>query len=564
MYYIGISAYYHESSVFLTDNNGANCFLKEESFSRIKGDKNFPQRCLKFLIKKFDLKNENIKSICFYEKPFKTWWEIFYYSIKNPLKNKDFLIHHLTNFNNGSIFFYTDINKLINISKNKIIYSSHHLSHCLYGLSIIKNISDYVYVTCDGVGEGETMSIYTIDDSYKIKKIWTNFYPNSIGLFYSTITDYLGFEINEGEFKVMSLSSFGEPIYEKEIKEIFNIDYFKINMDYFEFHKSAIKSFSKKLCEVFGEPFLNINKEENFKKYANIASSAQLILEQTIKNLIQKAMELSGKRKIVLTGGVALNCKMIHNLSKKNIFEELIVPPSPGDSGSAIGAANFAFLNELKTKTLNFNTIFLGPQKKIINEKESKNNFFSKINFSNDFIRDVTDKLIEGEIIATYYGSNEIGPRSLGNTSIFCDAKNKEAVNNLNQNLKKRSHFQPLAPILLEEDFDEYFSINKSVIKNLEWMGTLCEAKEKLYDKYNSIIHVDGTCRTQVIKEKNSLTYKILKNLKNKGSDIMVNTSFNISKDPVVFDIYDVYVNMKRMNIKFILMDDGLYQTKDI
>ena len=564
MYYIGISAYYHESSVFLTDNNGANCFLKEESFSRIKGDKNFPQRCLKFLIKKFNLKNENIKSICFYEKPFKTWWEIFYYSIKNPLKNKDFLIHHLTNFNNGSIFFYTDINKLINISKNKIIYSSHHLSHCLYGLSIIKNISDYVYVTCDGVGEGETMSIYTIDDSYKIKKIWTNFYPNSIGLFYSTITDYLGFEINEGEFKVMSLSSFGEPIYEKEIKEIFNIDYFKINMDYFEFHKSAIKSFSKKLCEVFGEPFLNINKEENFKKYANIASSAQLILEQTIKNLIQKAMELSGKRKIVLTGGVALNCKMIHNLSKKNIFEELIVPPSPGDSGSAIGAANFAFLNELKTKTLNFNTIFLGPQKKIINEKESKNNFFSKINFSNDFIGDVTDKLIKGEIIATYYGSNEIGPRSLGNTSIFCDAKNKEAVNNLNQNLKKRSHFQPLAPILLEEDFDEYFSINKSVIKNLEWMGTLCEAKEKLYDKYNSIIHVDGTCRTQVIKEKNSLTYKILKNLKNKGSDIMVNTSFNISKDPVVFDIYDVYVNMKRMNIKFILMDDGLYQTKDI
>jgi len=564
MYYIGISAYYHESSVFLTDNNGTNCFLKEESFSRIKGDKNFPQRCLKFLIKKFDLKNENIKSICFYEKPFKTWWEIFYYSIKNPLKNKDFLIHHLTNFNNGSIFFYTDINKLISIPKNKIVYSSHHLSHCLYGLSIIKNVSDYVYVTCDGVGEGETMSIYTIDDGYKIKKIWTNFYPNSIGLFYSTITDYLGFEINEGEFKVMSLSSFGEPVYEKEIKEIFNIDNFTINMDYFEFHKSPIKSFSKKLCEVFGDPYLNINKEENFKKYANIASSAQLILERTMKNLIQKAIELSGKRKIVLTGGVALNCKMIHNLSKKNIFEELIVPPSPGDSGSAIGAANFAFLNELKTKTLNFNTIFLGPQKKIINKKESKNNFFSKINFSNDFIRDVTDKLIEGEIIATYYGSNEIGPRSLGNTSIFCDAKNKETVNNLNQNLKKRSHFQPLAPILLEEDFEEYFSINKSVVKNLEWMGTLCEAKEKLYDKYNSIIHVDGTCRTQVIKEKNSLTYKILKNLKNKGSDIMVNTSFNISKDPVVFDIYDVYVNMKRMNIKFVLMDDGLYQTKDI
>jgi len=564
MYYIGISAYYHESSVFLTDNNGTNCFLKEESFSRIKGDKNFPQRCLKFLIKKFDLKNENIKSICFYEKPFKTWWEIFYYSIKNPLQNKDFLIHHLKNFNKGSIFFYTDISKLINLSRSKIVYSSHHLSHCLYGLSVIKNVSDYVYVTCDGVGEGETMSIYTIDDEYKIKKIWTNFYPNSIGLLYSTITDYLGFEINEGEFKVMSLSSFGKPIYKNELKEIFDIDNFTINMDYFEFHKSPSKSFSKKLCEVFGEPHLNINEEKNFNKYADIASSAQLILEYTMKNLIQKAMKLSGKTKIILTGGVALNCKIIHSLSKQDIFEELIVPPSPGDSGSAIGAANFAFLNELKTKTLNLNTLFLGPKKNLINKKESKDNFFSKISLTNNFINEAANKLIEGKIITSYYESNEVGPRSLGNTSIFCDAKNKEAVNNLNLNLKKRSHFQPLAPILLEEDFQKYFSINKSIVKNLEWMGTLCDAKEKLYSKYSPIIHVDGTCRTQIVKNENSLTYKVLKSLKTKGSDILVNTSFNISKDPVVFDLYDVYVNMKRMNIKFVLMDDGLYQAKDI
>ena len=564
MYYIGISAYYHESSVFLTDTKEINCFLKEESFSRIKGDKNFPQRCLKFLIEKFDLKDENIKFICFYEKPFKTWWEIFYFSIKNPIKNKDFLIYHLKNFNKSSIFFYTDINKLINISKNKIIYSSHHLSHCLYGLSVVKNISEYVYITCDGVGEGETMAIYTIDNKYKIRKIWTNFYPNSIGLLYSTITDYLGFEINEGEFKVMSLSSFGKPIYESELREIFDINNFKINMEYFEFHKSPSKSFSKKLCKVFGEPYLDINEKKNFKKYADIASSTQLILELTVKNLIKKAIKLTGKRKIILTGGVALNCKMILNLSKQDIFEELIVPPSPGDSGSAIGAANFAFLNDLKTKTLDFNTTFLGPKKEIINKKNIKNNFFLKINSTTNFLNDVTNKLINGEIIATYYGSNEVGPRSLGNTSIFCNAKNKEAVRNLNLNLKKRNHFQPLAPILLEEDFEKYFSIKKSIIKNLDWMGTLCDAKQELYNEYSSIIHVDGTCRTQIVKDKNSLTYKVLKNLKLNGSDILVNTSFNIAKDPIVFDLYDAYVNMKRMNIKFILMDDGFYQTIDI
>ena len=564
MYYIGISAYYHESSVFLTNNKGTNCFLKEESFSRIKGDKNFPKRSLKFLIKKFELKKENIKFICFYEKPFKTWWEIFYFSIKNPLQNKDFLIHHLKNFNKGSIFFYADINKLINIPKNKIIYSSHHLSHCLYGSSVVKNIPDYVYVTCDGVGEGETMSIYTIDDKYNIKKLWTNFYPHSIGLFYSTITDYLGFEINEGEFKVMSLSSYGKPLYENKLKEIFDINSFKINMDYFEFNKNPNKSFSKKFSDIFGEPYLNINLKENFKKYADIASSAQSILELTMKNLLENAIKLSGKKKIVLTGGVALNCKMIHNLSKQDLFEELIVPPSPGDSGSAIGAANFAYLNDKKTNTLDLNTIFLGPEKKIINKEIDKENLFLKINSTDNFLDEATNKIINGEIIASYYEKTEIGPRSLGNTSIFCDAKNKDLVKNLNLNIKKRDFFQPLAPILLDEDFEKYFSISENIKKNLEWMGTLCNANEQLYNNYSSIIHVDGTCRTQIVKDKNSLTYKILQNLKKKGSDILVNTSFNISKDPVVFDLFDVYVNMKRMNINFILMDDGFYKIKDI
>ena len=564
MYYIGISAYYHESSVFLTDNQGTNCFLKEESFSRIKGDKNFPQRCLKFLIKKFNLNNENIYFISFYEKPFKSWWEIFYYSINNPIKNKDFLIHHLKNFNSGSIFFYTDINKLINISKKKIIYSSHHLSHCLYGISVVKNISEYVHITCDGVGEGETMSIHTIDNKFKIKKIWANFYPNSIGLFYSTITDFLGFEINEGEFKVMSLSSFGKPKYEKQLKQIFNINNFKINMDYFEFQKNLSKSFSKKLCEVFGKPYLNLNEEANFKKYADIASSAQLILEETMENLIKKATRISGKKKIVLTGGVALNCKMIHNLSKLDIFDELVVPPSPGDSGSAIGAANFAYLNKTKNKTLNLNTIFLGPKKELINDKKNKDNLFLKIISTENFIGDAAHRIINGEIIASYYGLTEVGPRSLGNTSIFCDAKNSSSVNNLNISLKKREYFQPLAPILLEEDFKKYFSINQNIKKNLEWMGTLCDANEELYKEYSSIIHVDGTCRTQVIKDENSITYKLLKELKKKGSKILVNTSFNISKDPVVFDLFDVYVNMRRLNIKFVLMDDGFYQTRDI
>ena len=563
MFYIGISAYYHESSVFLTDGIKINCFIKEEYFTRIKGDKSFPKRCLEFLIDKYSLNEENIKSICFYEKPFKSWWEIFSYSIKEPLKNKKFLTHHLKNFNSGSIFFYTHLSNVIKISKDKILYSSHHLSHCLYGSLYADNTDDYVYISCDGVGEGETMTIYTIDSENLIKKHWTNFYPNSIGLFYSTITDFLGFDINEGEFKVMSLSSYGNPIYESEMDKIFDCEQLKINLSYFEFQKNPERSFSEILVKVFGEPYLNLSVKENFQKYADIASSAQLLLNKTVKNLILKAKELTGKNKIILTGGVALNCKMIHDLSKQNIFEELIVPPSPGDSGSAIGATNFSYYYENK-KFLDNIGLFPGPNKKSVNEKFKLNEFFEKISPEENSLDIAAELIVKGNILTTYVDETETGPRSLGNTSIICNAKDKLTVQKLNNKIKKRQFYQPLAPILLKENLEKYFTVQNSIKKNLYSMGTLCEANENLEDEYSSIIHTDNTCRTQIIDNKNSFIFKLLKKLSEDNIDILVNTSFNISKDPLVFDLFDVYANMRRMNIDFVIMNDGIFKVKEI
>ena len=563
MFYIGISAYYHESSVFLTDGDNINCFVKEEYFTRIKGDKNFPKRSLEFLIQKYSLNEKNIKFVCFYEKPFKSWWEIFIYSIKKPLENKKFLTHHLKNFNSGSIFFYTHLNKTIKISKEKILYSSHHLSHCLYGSLYANNIDEYAFISCDGVGEGETMTVYTINSKNLIKKHWTNFYPNSIGLFYSTITDFLGFNINDGEFKVMSLSSYGNPIYEKEMDKIFDCERLKINSSYFEFQKNPERSFSDIFVEVFGEPYLNLNIKKNFQKYCNIASSAQLLLNKSLRNLILKAKELTGKSKIVLTGGVALNCKMIHDLSKQNIFEELIVPPSPGDSGSAIGAANFSYFYENK-KFINNVGLFPGPNKNDLNEKFKLKEFFEKVSNDENSLEVAAELIIKGSILTTYIDKTETGPRALGNTSIICNAKDKLAVKNLNNKIKRRDFYQPLAPILLEENLEKYFIFQKSVRKNLYSMGSLCEAKEDLKIDYESIIHTDNTCRIQIINNKNSFIFKLLKKLSENNINILVNTSFNISKDPMVFDLFDVYTNMKRMNIEYVVMNNGIFKVKEI
>lgn len=563
MYYIGISAYYHEASVFLTDGKKNNCFVKEEYFTRIKGDKNFPKRSLEYLLDKFDLNENNITSVCFYEKPFKSWWEIFKYSMKKPYENKQFLKHHLQSFNSGSTFFYTHLNKVIKIPRAKILYSSHHLSHALYGALYVKNPAEYVFVTCDGVGEGESMAIYSIDNDNLIRKHWTNFYPNSLGLFYSAITEYLGFNINDGEFKVMSLSSYGKPIYEDQMSKIFDSENFTINKSYFDFQKNPKQSFSSKFLSTFGKPYLDLSVKKNFETYSNIACSAQIILKKTMKNLINKAMKITGKKKIVLTGGVALNCKLTYELSKENLFKELLVPPSPGDAGSAIGATNLSYYIENK-QFLNSPGLFPGPSKKNININFKVDEFFKRISSQNDFIDLCSKKILDGNIISTYIEKTETGPRALGNTSILCNPKNKMTVLNLNNKIKKREIYQPLAPMLLQEDFSQYFTIENSIYKNLFSMGTLCEAKKKLYLDYNSIIHIDGTCRVQIISDQSSLIYKLLKKLRDDDVDILVNTSFNISKDPIVFDLYDVYTNMKRMNIKYIIMDEGLFEIKDI
>ncbi len=497
------------------------------------------------------------------KKPFKSWWEVFSYSIKEPFKNRKLLTHHLKNFNSNSIFFYTHLNKILKIPREKIIYSSHHLSHCLYGSLYTKNIYDYVYVTCDGVGEGETMSIYTISEDNKITKHWANFYPNSAGLFYSAITEFLGYEINNDEFKVMSLSSYGDPIFEKEMEKIFDPKILKINMNYFEFHRNPGRSFSNKFIDLFGEPYLNINSEKNFKKYTNIASSAQNNLEKSVNNLILKAMEITRKTKIVLTGGVALNCKMIHQLSKNNTFEKLVIPPSPGDSGSAIGASNFSYFIENK-KFLKNISLFPGPDKRDINKNFNLKEFFNKVSDGRNIVNLICDRLEEGKVIATYFNNTETGPRALGNTSIICNAKDKEVVINLNSKIKKREYFQPLAPILLEEDFDKYFIVRNCIKENLFSMGTLCEARKELYNNYESVIHVDGTSRAQIITENNKIIFDILKCIKKREIDLLINTSFNISKDPMVFDLFDVYVNMRRMDIRYVAMDNGLYETKQI
>ena len=537
MYILGISAYYHESSVALIKKGKIVCFIKEEWLTRIKGDNSFPRNAISFLKKKYKLSDYNLDFVCFYEKPFTSWWNLFKYSINRPIRNKEFLINHVKNFSSSSIFFKKDLKKTIQIKSNKIVFSSHHLSHALYALSIVKNKKDFAVISIDGVGEGITSSIFNIKEK-EIECIQHTNYPNSLGLFYSVITDFMGFGINEDEYKVMSLASYGKPVFYNKISKIFDKKNFIFKEKYFGFHKRIDQSFSENLIKLLGKPFLSLKDKKNFKQYANIASSAQKILEETIDLLVKKTVKETKKNKIIFCGGVALNCK-------------------------AIGAAVYA--NYLKQKKISFfhPSPFIGPDRKSFIDKKLFNLLFEKIGNENQSNNLIHKFLSKGQIIATYLAKSEIGPRALGNTSLICDGLNKKSIQDLNLKVKNRDFFQPLAPIILEKNFNKFFVKEKNIYTNHKWMGVLALAKKNFYKKIKSVLHVDKTARVQTV-DKNYCIYNLLNYLDKKKMKILVNTSFNISKDPIVFDINDVYVNMKRLGISYLYCFGKIYKIKNI
>ena len=562
MYILGISAYYHESSIALIKKDKVECFIKEEWLTRIKGDNSFPRNAISFLKDKYKISNYNLDLVCYYEKPFTSWWKLFKYSINKPFENKDFLINHVKNFTNSSIFFKRDLNKEIKINSDKIVFSSHHLSHALYALSVVKKKEDYAVLSIDGVGEGITSSIFDIKKK-KIECVDITSYPNSLGLFYSIITDFLGFGINEDEYKVMSLSSYGKPVFYNKVSKIFDKKRFQLNENYIGFHKKVDQSFSKDLEKIFGKPFLSLKNKKNFKKYSNIACSAQKILEETIDLLVKKTLKMTKKNKIIICGGVALNCKAITSVARKNEKTFFIVPPSPGDSGSAIGAAAYAYYLKRKKNDFFHSSPFIGPDRQINLDKRLFNFMFKKISNENQANNIIYKILSEGGVIATYLSKSEIGPRALGNTSLICDGLNKKSVKNLNTKIKNRDFFQPLAPIILERNFHKFFLKEKNIYTNHKWMSVLAKAKKKYYQKIKPILHIDNTARVQTVNNDYPI-YKLLNYLDKKKMKILVNTSFNISKDPIVFDINDVYVNMKRLGLIYLYCFGKIYKIRNL
>lgn len=570
--FLGISAYFHDSSVALINSNGDLIdFKKEEYLSRVKGDKSFPRLALKEIIKNHNLSDKNINKICFYEKPLKAWLTILKYSIKNNSLSNELTRNYFKNIWKSSIIFSYDLSKYIKISNDKILYCDHHLSHTLSGAYYNSKLPA-VSIVIDGFGDESSSSIHHLTSLQEIKHKWSSSFPNSVGLFYSAITDFLGFSVNEGEYKVMGLAAYGDPIYYESLSKTIFFKDGKLFLDdtYYDFMRSVSRSYSSKLKSIF-----NIDEREsntpldldspNFKAYADIAASAQKIVEEILKEIFLFANKITGENRFIFSGGVAMNSVAINKLSKLNFITELIIPPSPGDSGAAIGAAYYSFLQFNKNyfeKPLKVDiSSMLTPG--LTNLTDHNEDFFL-INYERiaekDEIIDVAAELIsQNEIIATCYMNIETGPRALGHRSMICNAHSLLAVKQLNEQIKKRSKFRPVAPAILEKNAKKYFLLSDKIYDSYFYMGAVVEVVNSKSIK--AVVHKDNTARIQLCKEDHILGM-ILKKLELSNIFVLANTSFNISSDPIVYSKEDAYLGIERMNIKYLLTENGIYMKK--
>ena len=576
--YIGVSGYNHESAAALVDKNGVLIdYCKEESLSRIKGDKSFPRRAIRKLLDSNNLKIKDIERVAFYERPLSAFLHTVKEASLNMPRSLALLAHQFRNFNRSSVSCYLDFAKEFKGLETRLIYSDHHLSHSLTALSYSNSKKDLCSVVVDGFGDRSTASISQIVDPSEINELWECPYPVSLGLFYSSITDYLGFAINEGEYKVMGLASFGysksKPA--KLVRELMDWDSTSntiiSDMSYFDYHLSTSKSFNCKLEDLLGparNPFDRlIPGESDFQRYADIARGAQDLTIYLLQKIFTHAHKITSSRKFLFSGGVSMNSASIDSLAQLPFVDEIIIPPSPGDSGCAIGAAFYCYIKSNLYSDLKIAKPSLFPSLKevrndeLITEQIISDQFYVLQRDEDDAFFKAAELISTGEVIGTVLSCSETGPRALGNRSLICDGKNKVAVNNLNNVIKNRSPFRPTAPAMRYEIAKKHYKLRTEILDCYKSMSATCKClKDNISLKFPTT-HVDGTARIQIV-ENNSTLDKLLSILEPMGIEILANSSLNVSGDPTCFDLVDGLMVCSRTKLRYLLTDLGLLKRK--
>jgi carbamoyltransferase len=441
-----------------------------------------------------------------------------------------------------------------------MIFPDHHLSHAAHAF-FTSPFNESAILTVDGVGEWSTASFGSAYDT-TIKLTHDLRWPHSVGMFYSAFTYFLGFKVNEGEYKLMGLSAYGKPkFYDlilKELVDIKNDGSIHLNMKYFAFTYDKVMT-NQKFSELFGTTPRNENSKLEQIHY-DIGASAQLVLEEILLKMANHVYKKTNSKNLCLGGGVALNGVANYRILREGPFEQLFIPPSPGDSGSAIGCAQYEYFSRLKNerkieqnvaKSVSEN-VYLGPRysnEEIKSYLDSVNITYKELD-QNQLLQKTAKLISEGSVVGWFQGRMEWGPRALGNRSILADPRNASMKDILNEKIKHRESFRPFAPSILEEYVSEYFDLN------IPCPYMLLVTKVKKPETIPAVTHVDGTGRLQTVsKDANPLYYNLIQEFYNiTNVPVLINTSMNVRGEPIVNTPQQAYAMLLKTDMDYLVL----------
>ncbi len=566
---VGVSCFFHDSAVALVQNGKLTVAIQEERFSRKKQDPRFPHQALSYVR---SMVNDKIDYVVFYEKPYVkldrvlTWilltaphsYWVFRDVIFSWIKEK-FWIKNLLSEQTG-------------VPLDHVLCIPHHLSHAASAF-LCSPFKEAAILTVDGVGEWSTATIAqgkrTGKGAAEIKVIKELQFPNSVGLLYSTFTAFLGFEVNEGEYKVMGMAAYGKPRYKSQIYNMFTLNSdgsIILDLSFFSFHYHRTRSYSNKFLNVFGTPR---NPGEEYvvgsteaQHYADIAASIQEVTQEILLKIIFHVKTLVPSENLCLAGGVALNGVANYRIQTADIFKHMFVQPAAGDAGGAIGAALYiANRLEQTPDTFVLEHAYLGKEysdQEIETFLIKRNIPFRKIKSEKELIKFTVAALVKEKVIGWYQDRFEWGPRALGNRSIIADPRNEKIKDIVNQKIKFRELFRPFAPSVLAEFADKIFDIPAKYLREqpLDYMLFVVPVRKEKRKIVPAITHVDGTARPQFVHKKtNPLYYSLINEFyKRTKVPLILNTSFNLKGEAIVSSPEDAYLTFSKSSLDYLIM----------
>ncbi len=545
---VGISAHFHDSACCLLRDGKLVAAVEEERLTRIKHDPAIPSRSYRYCLQQAGLDPQDINAIAYFENPLKKLGRQLWMAEQRLRAGRQIDTVRL-----NADFVEREIRRNLGF-EGQILFFDHHQSHAA-GSYYFSGFEDAAILTVDGVGEWATTT-YGRGKGSSLELFSEVEFPNSLGLLYSTITSYLGFEINDAEYKVMGLAPYGKPIFIDEMRTLIQSDDgpgYTLNSKYFDFI-AGDQMYSSRFPELFGQP-VRAAESEIGQFHKDVARSLQLFLEEILLEKCRYLKSQVSSENLCLSGGVALNCVANGRIRRDGPFRNIFIQPAASDAGSALGAAALAHvqLTGERPHHATMRHVYLGPEVSDTEiEKFLRDSGVAARRFGteSDLIQETALRLKDQQAIGWFQGRSEFGPRALGGRSILADPRNADMRDRINALVKKRESFRPFAPSVLSEKATQHFDLKNPSPFMLE----TCMVTSSL--ALPAITHVDGSARVQTVSFEDSPLYAQLISEFDRltGCPILLNTSFNLRGDPIVQTAYDAFWCFVRSDLDALCM----------